>query len=47
MGFWSRTFTWWTGATWGTGLTTWRFGEEGGRAAELGIKEGDAVTWTH
>ena len=22
MGFWSRTFTWWNGATWGTGLWT-------------------------
>jgi NADH:ubiquinone oxidoreductase subunit len=31
MGFWSRTFTWWNGATWGTGLWTRRFGEEVGR----------------
>ena len=31
MGFWSRTFTWWNGATWGTGLWTRRFGEEMGR----------------
>ena len=28
MGFWSRTFTWWNGATWGTGLWTWRHGNE-------------------
>ena len=26
MGFWSRTFTWWNGATWGTALWTRRFG---------------------
>lgn len=31
MGFWSRTFTWWNGATWGTKLFTWRFGNEVGR----------------
>ena len=31
MGFWSRTFTWWSGATWGTKLFTWRFGNEVGR----------------
>ena len=31
MGFWSRTFTWWNGATWGTKLFTWRFGDEVGR----------------
>ena len=31
MGFWSRTFTWWNGATWGTALTTRRFGNEVGR----------------
>ena len=31
MGFWSKTFTWWNGATWGTDLfTRWR-GEEVGR----------------
>jgi NADH:ubiquinone oxidoreductase subunit len=30
-GFWSRTFTWWQGATWGTKLFTWRFGSEVGR----------------
>ena len=34
MGFWSKTFTWWTGATWGTALWTRRFGEEVGRDAE-------------
>jgi NADH:ubiquinone oxidoreductase subunit len=28
MGFWSRTFTWWNGATWGTGLWTRLHGEE-------------------
>jgi NADH:ubiquinone oxidoreductase subunit len=33
MGFWSRTFTWWNGATWGTGLFTKRFGNEVGRDA--------------
>ena len=31
MGFWSRTFTWWNGATWGTGLWTRHHGEEVGR----------------
>ena len=31
MGFWSRTFTWWNGATWGTGLFTWRHGEKVGQ----------------
>ena len=31
MGFWSKTFTWWNGATWGTSLTTRRFGNEVGR----------------
>lgn len=31
MGFWSRTFTWWSGDTWGTRLFTWRFGDEVGR----------------
>lgn len=31
MGFWSRTFTWWNGDTWGTRLFTWRSGEEVGR----------------
>ena len=31
MGFWSRTFTWWNGATWGTGLWTRLYGEEVGR----------------
>jgi NADH:ubiquinone oxidoreductase subunit len=31
MGFWSRTFTWWNGATWGTALWTRRFGNEVGR----------------
>ena len=30
MGFWSRTFTWWDGATWGTKLFTWRFGDKVG-----------------
>ena len=34
MGFWSRTFTWWNGATWGTALFTRRFGEEVGRDQE-------------
>ena len=33
MGFWSRTFTWWTGATWGTALWTRRFGNEVGKDA--------------
>jgi NADH:ubiquinone oxidoreductase subunit len=31
MGFWSKTFTWWNGATWGTSLFTRRFGDEAGR----------------
>ncbi len=31
MGFWSKTFTWWNGATWGTSLWTRRFGDEAGR----------------
>lgn len=31
MGFWSKTFTWWNGATWGTALWTRRFGDEAGR----------------
>jgi len=31
MGFWSRTFTWWNGETWGTRLFTWRNGEVVGR----------------
>jgi NADH:ubiquinone oxidoreductase subunit len=31
MGFWSRTFTWWNGATWGTALFTRRFGNEVGK----------------
>lgn len=31
MGFWSRTFTWWNGATWGTGLFTRLHGKEVGR----------------
>ena len=31
MGFWSRTFTWWSGATWGTALFTSRKGREVGR----------------
>ena len=31
MGFWSRTFTWWNGATWGTALWTRRFGNEVGK----------------
>ena len=31
MGFWSKTFTWWNGDTWGTWLTTKRFGNEVGR----------------
>ena len=34
MGFWSRTFTWWNGATWGTGLWTRLHGEEVGRDAD-------------
>ena len=31
MGFWSRTFTWWNGATWGTGLFTRLNGNEVGK----------------
>ena len=31
MGFWSKTFTWWNGATWGTQLWTKRFGSEVGK----------------
>lgn len=31
MGFWSKTFTWWNGATWGTDLWTRLRGEEVGR----------------
>ena len=31
MGFWSKTFTWWSGATWGTDLFTRLRGEEVGR----------------
>ena len=31
MGFWSRTFTWWNGATWGTKLFTSRSGRQVGR----------------
>jgi NADH:ubiquinone oxidoreductase subunit len=31
MGFWSKTFTWWNGATWGTSLFTSRMGKEAGR----------------
>lgn len=34
MGFWSKTFTWWNGATWGTALWTRRFGNEVGRDHE-------------
>lgn len=33
MGFWSKTFTWWNGATWGTALFTSRFGDEVARDA--------------
>ena len=35
MGFWSKTFTWWNGATWGTSLFSSRHGKEVGRD-ELG-----------
>jgi len=35
MGFWSKTFTWWNGATWGTSLFTRRFGDEVGKADKL------------
>jgi NADH:ubiquinone oxidoreductase subunit len=31
MGFWSKTFTWWNGATWGTSLFTRSNGVEVGR----------------
>lgn len=31
MGFWRRTFTWWTGATWGTLLFTRMDGKQVGR----------------
>jgi NADH:ubiquinone oxidoreductase subunit len=31
MGFWSKVFTWWNGATVGTALFTRRFGDEVGR----------------
>lgn len=31
MGFWSKVFTWWNGATVGTALSTRRFGNEVGR----------------
>ena len=31
MGFWSKTFTWWNGDTWGTKLFTWRFGNQVGK----------------
>jgi len=31
MGFWSKTFTWWNGATWGTQLWTKRFGDQVGK----------------
>ena len=31
MGFWSKTFTWWNGATWGTQVWTSRFGDEVGK----------------
>ena len=31
MGFWSKTFTWWNGDTWGTWLFTRRTGKEVGR----------------
>ncbi|MFP5329346.1 MAG: NADH:ubiquinone oxidoreductase subunit NDUFA12 [Alphaproteobacteria bacterium] len=31
MGFWSTTFTWWNGDTWGTRLFTWLKGDEVGR----------------
>lgn len=33
MGFWSKTFTWWNGATWGTSLFSRRHGKEVGRDA--------------
>ena len=31
MGFWSRTFTWWNGASWATSIVTRRRGKEVGR----------------
>ena len=31
MGFWSKIFTWWNGATVGTALWTRRFGDEVGK----------------
>ena len=31
MGFWSKTFTWWNGATWGTDVWTRLHGKEVGR----------------
>lgn len=31
MGFWSKTFTWWNGATWGTDIWTRMKGKEVGR----------------
>ena len=31
MGFWSKTFTWWNGATWGTSLFTRMKGKQVGR----------------
>lgn len=31
MGFWSKTFTWWNGATWGTSLFTRLRGDEVGK----------------
>ena len=31
MGFWSTTFTWWNGDTWGTRLFTWWHGDQVGR----------------
>jgi NADH:ubiquinone oxidoreductase subunit len=37
MGFWSKTFTWWNGATVGTALFTRRFGDEVGRDSEGNI----------
>ena len=37
MGFWSKTFTWWNGATWGTALFSRRNGVEVGRDAQGSI----------
>ena len=37
MGFWSKIFTWWNGATIGTALFTRRFGDEVGRDDEGNI----------